>query len=163
MEPFSLLFVILGALGISQHASAPPSPTPLRGHEVVHAGWWSISSTNPVQPGQVGAPGVSYAICLGQGHWDHVRLLLPRAANSSACTENATYLDGNVLTWRLRCGGATPAIADGRYVVSALKVEGEAKLSSRPGDPVFTQIVKATYAGPCSPADSTDPKDAFGK
>ena len=164
MEPISLLLVVLGALGISQHASAPPSPTPLRGHEVVHAGWWRISNTNPAQPGQAVAPGVSYMICLGQGHWDNVRLLLPRATQSSACTENANYLEGNnVLLWRVRCGGPTPVIADGRFEVTSLTVKGEAKIFSPPHQSTVTQIVNAAYAAPCDPSQAADPKDAFGR
>ena len=127
------------------------SPLAIADHPGVHEGEWEFTRQMSIPGMPFQPPATTTKQCVG------AKDMVPRPPKEQGdCEISSIKVDGNKVSWHVKCTGKRSAEGDGQITYGKDSVEGSATFKMqhpRSGQPIeATQTIKGRRIGDCTPA-----------
>ena len=132
-----ILLVLVCALALPVFAATSP----------VKPGKWQVTMEMDMPGMPMKMPPTTITHCVTKEQVEHPESTIPKGARDQNCTVSDFKVDGNTVTWSMKCEGKEPVTGTGKITYDGDTYDGMMKLHVRDMD--MTTKYKGKYLGEC--------------
>jgi hypothetical protein len=111
----------------------------------VNPGKWQVTLTTEMPNMPVKMPPMSFTYCISKEEAENPQP--PKSKHENGCTVSDYKMDGNVVTWSVKCTGKNEMSGTGKMVLNGDTYEGETHMKT--GDMEINQKMSGKLLGAC--------------